>query len=52
MPKGCQKGTEIDAKTHQKSMQKLVAKKGRKIIQKHVSQNGTIIDFHNKNNGF
>jgi hypothetical protein len=52
MPKGCQKGAEIDATNHQKSMQKLVVKKRRKIIQKHVSQNGKIIELHCKNNVF
>ena len=35
--KGFQKGTEIDAQTHQKSMPKLVSKKLRKIINKYVS---------------
>ena len=33
-------------------MQELVAEKERKIIQKHVSQNGKIIEFHCENNGF
>ena len=36
MPQGCQNGGTIDAKTHQKSMQKLVAKKMRKIVKIHV----------------
>ena len=36
MPKGSQNGGEINAKTHQKSMQKLVAKEMRKIVKKQV----------------
>ena len=40
MPKGSQKGTQIDANTDQKSMPKLVTKKIRKIINNHVFLNG------------
>ena len=36
MPKGCQNGAKIDAKTHQKSMQKQVARNMRKILKNHV----------------
>ena len=49
MPKGFQKGTGIDAKTHRKSMPKLVTKKIRKIIKNHVSLNGKNIEIHCKN---
>ena len=35
--KGSQNGTEIDAKTHQKSMPELVSKKIKEIIKNHVS---------------
>ena len=34
--KECQKGAKIDARTHQTSMRKLVAKRGRKIMKHHV----------------
>ena len=52
MKQPLKKGTKIDAKSHQKSMPKLVTKKIRKVIQNHVSLNGKIIEFHCKNNGF
>jgi hypothetical protein len=52
MPKGSQNGVKIDAKTHQKSMPKLVTTRIRKIIKNHVSLKGKIIEFHCKNNGF
>ena len=52
MPKRSQNGSKIDAKTHQKSVPKLVTKKIRQIIQNHDSLNGEIIEFHLKNNGF
>ena len=35
-PKGCQNEAKINAKTHQKSMYKLVAEKTREIMKKHV----------------
>jgi len=50
--KGSQNGTEIDAKTHQKSMPKLVSKKIREIIKNHVSLKGKIIEIHLKNKCF
>ena len=50
--KGSQNGTEIDAKTHQKSMPELVSKNIREIIKNHVSLKSEIIEIHWKNNGF
>jgi hypothetical protein len=38
--KGSQNGAKIDAKTHQKSMPKLVSKKIRKIMKFHVFPKG------------
>ena len=52
MTKGCQHGAKIDARTHQKSMPKLVAQKIMKIIICHVFLNGKIIETPCKNNGF
>ena len=49
MPKGSKKRSEIDPKTHRKSMPKLVKKKNWEIIKKHVSLNGKIIEIHYKN---
>ena len=46
--KGSQDGAEIDAKTHQKSMPKLVSKKIKKTIKNHISLNGEIIEFIGK----
>ena len=40
IPKCFQNGAEIDAKTHKKSMTKLVMKKIRKIIKNHVFSEG------------
>ena len=40
MPKGSQKGADIDAQTHRKSMPKLATEKIMKIIKHHVSLNG------------
>jgi hypothetical protein len=39
-PRGSQNGAEIDAKTHPKSMPKLVSKKIMKIRELHVFQKG------------
>ena len=50
--KGSQNGTQIDAKTHQKSMPEKVLKKIRTIIKNHVSLQSEIIESHWKNNGF
>jgi hypothetical protein len=50
--KGSQNGTEIDAKTHQKSIPELVSKKIREIIKNHVSLKSEIIEIHWKNNVF
>ena len=50
--KGSQNGTEIDAKTHQKSMPELVSKKMREIIKNHVSLKSETIEIHWNNNGF
>ena len=47
--KGCQNGIKIDAKTHQKSMPKLVTKKIMKVIKNNVSLNGKIIEIHCQN---
>ena len=52
MPKGFQNGANIDAKTHQKSMPKLVTKKIMGIIKRNVSLNGEIIELHCKNKCF
>ena len=52
MKKLLKKGAQINAKTHQKSMPKLVTKRIRKIIKNHVSLKGKIIDIHWKNNSF
>ena len=52
MPKGCQNGTTIDAKTHQQPMPKMVTEKIIKAIIIHVFLNGKIICIHCKNNGF
>ena len=43
MPKGFQTGARIDAKTHQKSMAKLVTEKMMKIIKNFVFPNGRIM---------
>ena len=48
--KGFQNGTEIDAKTHQKSMPELVSKKI--IIKNHVSLKSEIIEIHWKKHCF
>ena len=48
MPKGCQHGAKIDAKTNYKSMPKLVTKKVMKIINKRVFLNSNSC----KNNSF
>ena len=50
--KGSQNGTEIDTKTHQKSMPELVSKKIREIIKNHISLKSEIIEIHWTNNGF
>ena len=52
MQKGSQNGTKIDAKSHRKSMPKLVTKKIRKIIKNHVSLNGKNIEIHCTNKSF
>jgi hypothetical protein len=52
MNKPLKKGTQINAKSHQKSMPKLVTKRIRKIIKNHVSLKGKIIEIHWKNNVF
>ena len=52
MPKGYQNGTQLDAKTHQKSMPKLVANKVKKIIKIYVSLNGKISKIHCNNKCF
>ena len=49
MPNGFQKRIKIDAKTHQQSTPKLVTEKVMKIIKRHVSLNGKIIENHCKN---
>ncbi len=36
MPKGCQNGTQIDATSDKKTMQKHVSKKEREIVKNHV----------------
>ena len=46
--KGSQNGAEIDAKTHQKSMPKLVSKKIREIIKNHVSLKSESLKFIGK----
>ena len=51
-PKGSQNEAEIDARTHQQAMPKLVTKKIMKIIKNHVSLRRKIIQIHCKNNGF
>ena len=43
--KGSQNGTEIDAKTHQKSMPELLSKKIKEIIKNHVSLKSEIIEI-------
>ena len=50
--KGIPKWSQIDAKSHQKSIPKLVSKKIMKIIKIHVSLNGKIIEIHCENNSF
>ena len=45
MSKGSQNGAQIDAKSHQKSIPKLVTKKNMEIIKFHVSLNGKIIEI-------
>ena len=52
IPKAFQNGSEIDAKTNQKSVPKLVTKKNMKIIKVHVSLKGKIIQNYCKNNDF
>ena len=52
MPKKSQNGAEIDTKTHQKTMPKLVTKKTMKIIKKHDSLKGEIIKIQCKNKCF
>ena len=49
MKKHLKKGAQINAKSHQKSMPKLVTKKIRKIIKNHVSLNRKNIEIHWKN---
>ena len=44
--------TKIDAKTHDKSMPKLVTNESIRFIKNHVFSNGRIIQIHCKNNGF
>ena len=51
-PKGFQNGAEIDAKTYQKAMPKLVTKTIRKMIKNYVSLKCKIIQIHRNNNGF
>ena len=46
MKKPLKKGATINAKTHQKSMPKLVTKRVRKLIKNHVSLKGKIIEVH------
>ena len=46
IPKGCQNGATIDAKTDQKSMPKLVMEKIFNVIENHVFPNGKIIQIH------
>ena len=50
-PKGFQNGGEIDAKTHQQSMPKLLTEKIMKVIKNQVCLNGKIIEIHCKNKG-
>ena len=52
MPKVCQNGFKIDAKTHYKSMPKLMTKKSMEIIENHVSLNGKPLKFIIKTNVF
>ena len=52
MPNGCQKGHNIDAKTHPKSMPIYVSTNIMKIIENQVFLNGKIIRVHCKNNFF
>ena len=48
--KGVPKWSQIDAKTHQKSMPKQVNKKIMKIIKNHVSLHGKLIHIHCEKN--
>ena len=52
MPKGCQKGNKIDAKTLEKTLPEHVSENIMKIIGNHVFLNGKIIKVHCKNNWF
>ena len=52
MPKGCQKGNNIDAKTNPKSMPKYVSANIMKIRKDQVFLNGKIIQIHCKTNIF
>ena len=52
MQKSFPNGAEIDAKTHKKSMPKLVSKKIREIINNHVSLKGKTFKIHLKNKCF
>ena len=50
--KGSQNGAEIDAKTHQKSIQEKVSKNIREIITNHVSLKRKIVEIQWKNISF
>ena len=52
MKKPFKKGTQINTKTHQKAVPKLVTKRIRKIIKNHVSLKSKIIEIHWKTMGF
>ena len=48
MRKGSQNGAEIDAKTHLKSMPKMIANKGVEIMENHVFLEGKKLDFQRR----
>ena len=50
--KRSQHGVEINAKTHSKSMHKLISKKNMKTMKYHVALKGKIIQTHCKNKCF
>ena len=53
MPKGINKGNDIDAKTLQKSLPKQASENIMKIIKNHVFLNSKVIQIHiSKNNVF
>ena len=52
MPEESQVGVKINAKTHPKSITKLIIKKIRKIIKNHDALKGKIIEKHWKTNVF